>query len=150
MTESTTPRAETPLPVPEPDDVSEPFWAAAAEHRLVIQKCSDCGRHRHFPRPGCPSCGSLDFVWDEVSGRGRLYSWVVAHKPTLPAFADRLPMPVVLVELDDTDPPIRLVGGLRDAGADDLDFGIPMEVVFEDIPGDDVDMALPHWRVSST
>ncbi len=130
------------LPVPEPDEISAPFWSACSEHRLVIQRCDECGRHRHFPRPACPRCGSLEHTWEEQRGTATLYSWIVAHSPTLPAFTDRLPMAVVLVELDGTDGPIRLVGGLHDAEVSELKVGMPMQIVWDDVTDG---VALASW-----
>ena len=38
------------------------FWDGVAEHRLLIQRCAQCGTLRHPPSPMCGSCGSLE--WD--------------------------------------------------------------------------------------
>ena len=48
------------------------FWDGAAEGKLLIQRCTDCGTLRHPPAPMCGNCGSL--AWDaaESSGRGRV------------------------------------------------------------------------------
>ncbi|MCC7076466.1 MAG: OB-fold domain-containing protein [Acidimicrobiia bacterium] len=122
-------------PLPEADELSEPFWEGCREHRLCIQRCDACGHWRHYPRPSCPKCLSLDFSWTEVSGHGTLASWVVAHPPVLPYFADKVPLPVVLVELDEASH-LRLVGGLREADAATLEIGMRREVVFEDVTED--------------
>lgn len=129
-------------PLPEPDDLTRPFWEACREHRLTIQRCTACGHWRHYPRPSCPNCLSFEFAWENVSGKGTLASWVVAHPPVLPYFADKVPLPVVLVQLDEA-PHLRLVGGLRDADASALEIGMPMVVVFDDVAED---CTLPHWR----
>jgi hypothetical protein len=54
----------------------------------------------------------LDATWDVMSGRARIWSWVVAHPPLLAAYADQAPYNVVVVELDDDDPSIRLCGNV--------------------------------------
>ena len=46
-------------PLPSPSSLTEPFWKAAAEHRLVAQCCDACGRLRHYPRPMCPVCHAM-------------------------------------------------------------------------------------------
>lgn len=136
------PDPDRPLPLPDPD--TEEFWSACRRHQLRIQRCADCGALRFPPRPMCPRCRSLDSDWRTVSGRGTVYSFVVCHPPVLPAFRERVPFPVVLVELEE-DPKLRLVGNLvGDPPAQDLRIGLPVEVAFEDVTGD---VTLPQWRL---
>ena len=78
-------------PLPQPDADSAPFWEACGRHELRVQRCADCGSRRHPPRPRCPDCGSFAVEWERLSGRGEVYSWVVAHPPVLPAFQERVP-----------------------------------------------------------
>ena len=127
-------------PVPYPDDQSEEFWAACARHELVIQRCASCGRFRFPPRPMCPSCRSMESSWERAGGRGRVWSWVVAHKPVLPAFADRVPFSVVVVELEEG---VRMIGNLFQCASEDIREGMPVEVTFEDL---EEGISLPQWR----
>ena len=98
-------------PLPSVTEDSAGFWEATAAGELRIQRCSNCKRLRFPPRPMCPYCNSLEHTWDAMSGRGRVWSFVVPHPPLLPAFMELAPYNVVVVELDD-DPVIRLVGNL--------------------------------------
>ena len=87
------------VPTPTPDTL--PFWAAAArEERLVIQQCQSCGRHYFYPRDHCPYCSSGDVQWREVSGRGRLISYIINYRPLPPADPAE-PQVIALVELDE-------------------------------------------------
>src|SRR5690606_12820801 len=104
------------LPVVEGTEDAE-FWAAARRGELVIQQCLSCGALRHLPRPMCPHCRSVERGWKVMSGRGRVWSFVVAHPPLLPAYQAMAPYNVVVVELDE-DPHIRLVGNLVDRNGD--------------------------------
>ena len=90
-----------PVTRPEPpaSDLSAPYWAAAAEGRLVLQTCSACGAVRHYPRLLCDQCYSGEFDWTQASGEGRVHSWTVAHHPFHPAFAEELPYTLVTVDL---------------------------------------------------
>jgi len=132
--------AERLLPLPDVD--TAPFWAAASRGELSMQSCSVCHRLRFPPRPMCPSCGSLDALWEGVSGRGTVWSYVVCYPPVLPAFADRAPYPVVLVELAE-DPMLRMLGGISDCPPDRLCIGLPVQVWFEQL-GEG--LSLPQWR----
>lgn len=127
-------------PLPESDDASAPFWEAASRHELIVQRCASCDAFRHPPRPMCPVCTSLEHRWERASGRGRIWSWIVAHPPVLPAFADRVPYNVVVVELEEG---VRMIGNLLDAANEEIREGMEVVVDFEDA-GDGV--VLPQWR----
>jgi uncharacterized protein len=127
-------------PLPEPDDQSAPFWEAAKERRLIIQRCSDCNTYRHPPRPMCPRCLSFNQGWVTASGRATVWSWIIAHPPVLPAFADRVPYNVVVVELEEG---VRMIGNLIGVANEDITEGMPVVVDFEDA-GEGV--VLPQWR----
>jgi uncharacterized OB-fold protein len=106
-------------------DDSAVFWDAAAEHRLVAQRCAGCGVLRHPPRPMCPHCRSLDFEAAELSGRGALYSYAVLHHPQHPAFD--YPVLAALVDLDEG---IRLVSNLVGVDPGAIVIGMRLEVTF--------------------
>ena len=87
-------------PVPAPDAETAPFWDAAAEGVLKIQKCAGCGEHVFYPRLVCPHCMSEALEWVCVSGRARIHALTVVHRSTAP-FRDDLPFAVALVELEE-------------------------------------------------
>ncbi|HVN86732.1 MAG TPA: OB-fold domain-containing protein [Candidatus Binatia bacterium] len=135
------------LPDPEDDDAA-PFWQGAARGELRVQTCASCGRRRMPPRPMCPSCRSLDHDWHTLSGRGTIWSFVVAHPPLLPAYQALAPYNVITVALDE-DPSLRLVGNLvarPDGPINEIDpttirIGDRVQVVFQPVD----DMHLPQW-----
>lgn len=141
----------TPPPIlPEiGDEVAAPFWRGAYEGRLLIQACGDCGTPRFPPRHFCGQCGSARIEWRQSAGQGRIWSWVVAHGPTLPAFADKVPYPVIVVELNDM-PGIRLVGNLvnmpgaaiNSVPVETIAIDLAVTVSFERIADG---VALPMW-----
>ena len=118
-------------------DDSAVFWDAAAEHRLVAQRCVGCGSLRHPPRPMCPHCHSLEFEAAELSGRGTLYSYAVLHHPQHPAF--EYPVLAALVDLDEG---IRLLSNLVDVERD-IEIGMRLRVEF--VPATE-GKALPVFR----
>ncbi|MEO2039252.1 MAG: Zn-ribbon domain-containing OB-fold protein [Martelella sp.] len=87
-------------PVPTPDAETAPFWEAAAEGVLKIQKCAGCGEHIFYPRLVCPHCMSERLEWVCVSGRARIHALTVVHRSTAP-FRDDLPFAVAIVELEE-------------------------------------------------
>ena len=114
------------IPVTDDPDTAG-FWSAARAEKLVVQRCGDCGKMRFPPRPVC-SCGSFDMHWHEVSGNGHVWSYAIAHAPTLPAFADMVPYPFAVIELADA-PYLRMVGNLA-ASADAPINSIPQNEIF--------------------
>jgi uncharacterized OB-fold protein len=88
-------------PVPAPSAVSAPFWAATESHQLVMQRCESCNRLIWYPRFLCHHCGARSLRWEELSGQGVVYAVSVHHRPAHPAFAERVPYAVVLVDLEE-------------------------------------------------
>ena len=84
-----------------PTDLSRPFWEGAAAGRLLLQRCVQCGKLRHYPRLLCVACYSEEVAWQEASGRGAIHSWTVAHHPFHPSFAAEVPYTLVTVDLDE-------------------------------------------------
>ncbi|MBZ9742683.1 MULTISPECIES: Zn-ribbon domain-containing OB-fold protein [unclassified Mesorhizobium] len=86
-------------PAPTITALTQPFWNAAAQGRLKIQHCEDCGKAVFYPRSMCPHCWSKRLVWKEASGRGHLKSFSQVHKPGHPGWLPAAPYVVGLVEL---------------------------------------------------
>jgi uncharacterized protein len=106
------------------------FWEAAAEGRLVAQRCLGCGRIHHPPRPMCPACHSLEHDQVELSGRGRVYSYAVLHHPQNPKFA--YPLLTALVDLDEG---IRMVTNIVGLEPGEVRIGMPVRVTFAPTAG---------------
>jgi uncharacterized OB-fold protein len=115
-----------------PDPSTAPFWAAAAEHRLLCQRCADCGTRRMPPGPVCAVCQSTASAWDELSGRATLYTYTVVRHALMPEMAGHLPHVIAAVELDDA-PGIRLVSNVVEVNVEDLAIGLPLEIVWDDV-----------------
>lgn len=130
-------------PLPLPDETSAPFWAAAREGRLVIQRCSACRRWNHAPAMLCPGCGSRDLGFEDVSGKGTLFSWTVIKEAPAPGFRGRVPLIVGLIELAE-QPHLLLAANLDGRAPEDLRLGQPVAVWFEAV---DEDCTLPQFRV---
>ena len=134
------------------DDDSRPFWEAARRGELWMQRCRETGRLIFPPRATSPWAPRTPPDWTRVSGRGRIWSFVVPHPPLLPWYAERAPYNVIAVELEE-DPSVRMVGNLlatAEAGIDEVDprtieIGAQVRVVFP-LVSDEI--ALPCWILS--
>jgi uncharacterized protein len=111
---------------------TEPFWNAAKEGRLVVERCTSCGAYVFPPRGICRSCGSRSLEWVEITGRGRVYSFTVNYQRWLPDL--EVPYAIVLVEWDDY-PGVRIPGRLRGCPPEDTAIDMEVDVGFEPGPG---------------
>jgi uncharacterized OB-fold protein len=85
-----------PLPVPTPE--TKHYWEGTKQGELRLQRCEAC-RHVYFPpRPFCPKCASRKVSVIRAAGSGRLFSYVIHHRPA-PGFAP--PYAIAVVELDE-------------------------------------------------
>ncbi|MBM3671799.1 MAG: Zn-ribbon domain-containing OB-fold protein [Actinobacteria bacterium] len=131
-----------PYPRPAPIGAHDArFWSFAAQGELRIQRCADCGVHRHPPRPLCAACGSTAVEWVAASGRGEIWARTVIHPPTLPAFTERTPYCAVVVRLDEG---VFMVSTIVDRNPDDVVVAAPVELVLTEV---ERDLVLPLARV---
>ena len=115
--------------IPTPTPETAPYWAAATAERLSIQRCRACGRHYFYPRSFCPRCQSADVEWTEVSGRGRLISYVINYRP-FPCTGTGAPQVIALVELEEG---VRMLTNIVDSSGEPegLPLDAPVSVAFE-------------------
>jgi len=117
-------------PVPVPDHVTGRFWEAAKQHRLLIQRCGDCGTNQFLPQSCCRTCLSENIDWIETGGKGHVYAYTVIYRPPTLTFEDDVPYTVALVELEEG---VRLMSNIVEIEPEEVRVGMPVEVVFDDI-----------------
>jgi uncharacterized OB-fold protein len=132
-----------PAPSAAPDGLSQPYWDGTRQERLRIQKCRGCGAWQWGPEWICHRCHSFDLGWEEVSGRGRIYSYQRPHHPVHPALAGHGPYVVVLVELPEYGD-VRMVGNLLGDPKQEVRIGSAVEAVFEHHP----EFTLVQWKLA--
>ena len=123
--------ATTGIP-PAVTEETEPFWTAAKEGRLLVERCTACGAESFPPRGICRSCRARAVEFTEVTGRGEVYSLTVNHQRWLPGL--EVPYAVVLVEFPGR-PGVRVVGRLRGCPPEEAAIGMALEIGFEPGPG---------------
>jgi len=117
-------------PLPELTHLTAPFWDAARDKRLVLQRCGSCERYRFPPEVACLHCGSLAADWVPVSGFATLYTWTVAHPPLLPFFQERSPWLIAAVQLEEGP---RFITNLAGIAPEECAIGMPLQCQFEEI-----------------
>lgn len=116
-------------PQPEPGSLNAAFYARAAKGTLELQRCSACGVFRHPPRFLCAKCGSPEFRWQAVSGRGEVFSWTVTHRVLDPAWGPKA-YATLVVQLEEGP---RLLGVLRGLEPAQLRLGLPVALEIDAI-----------------
>lgn len=127
-------------PVPTPDALTAPYWKAAVDGRLLIQRCQACGAYQFYPRAHCTSCGADGPAWHEATGRGVVHTFSVVHRNGSPGFADEVPYVFAIVELEEGP---RMTANVLDVDPEDVVVGMPVEVTFTPISDE---IALPQFK----
>jgi uncharacterized protein len=128
---------DRPLPTPTPE--TEHFWEGARAGELRLQRCDDCAHVYFPPRPFCPACASRSVSVFAASGRGRLESYVISHRPHR---ALEAPYAIALVALEEGP---RMMSNIVECEQtpEALILDMPLEVVFE---AQNDDISLPLFR----
>ncbi len=117
-------------PIPQPDELTRPYWEAAFGHELKIQRCRQCNNYRHPPAAACSNCGSELFDWTKLSGKGEIYAFIIDHRLMVPGFDE--PYAVIqVVPVEAQNDEVRLTANLRNCELGDIYVGMPVEVLFE-------------------
>lgn len=120
---------------------SAPFWAAAREGRLVVQRCAACGRLQHPPGQVCARCLSEDLGAEPVSGFGHVHAFTVVERAMLPDLRALVPYVVALVDLDEG---VRMVSNVVGAEPAMVAIGARLRVAFRDLGG----LTLPVFELA--
>ena len=135
-----TPAPERPMPVPTRE--SQPYWDGLREGKLMLQHCAACGKVRHYPRPVCPNCFSMESEFKAAAPSGKLHTWTVCHHPFNFFFKAEAPYIVALVDMDAG---VRINAPLRGSAEGDLKIGQPLRLQFEPVTKD---ITLPFFTAA--
>ena len=113
---------------PPSTEVSEPFWQATRERRLIMQWCRPCERVVFYPREICPRCLGSDLDWRDSPGTGTVYAFSVHYRTGSPEMMDRTPYVVALVDLDEG---ARMMTNIVGCDPDDVGVGMGVRVTWE-------------------
>lgn len=120
--------AELVRPIPQITPELRPFFDAARQGQLAVQKCNSCGTLRFPPRRMCPDCLSNEASWTTVSGQGEVYSFIIMHRVYHPAFATQVPYVVAIVKLQEG---AKITSNLIGIDPHRVKCGMPVKAVFE-------------------
>lgn len=128
-------------PLPQPTPETQRFWDSCKSHAMELPRCRDCGRFHYYPRALCPHCWSVNLEWVPASGRGKVYSYVINHRPA-PGFQDETPYVIAVVE---TDEGVRIMSNLVGVEPDPANIAVdmPVQVEYDDVSDQ---ITLPKYR----
>ena len=134
---------EIPKPLPEITSVTQPFWDAAAQGKLIMQRCDDCRSWVWCPRPACVECGSNKLKWTQLTGRGEIFAFTVIREVVgraLRGFAKDIPYVTAWIDLEEGP---RILSNIVGCPIEKVSIGMAVEVVFEKA---DQGIFLPKFR----
>lgn len=140
MHEATLDLAALSVPPPTPTALSAPFWTAAAQGRLQLQRCTACRRFAAYPREICPHCWAQGAVWEEVSGLAHVETFTRVHQAGNAGWQAAAPYVVALVRL--VEGPVLLTQLL--VGQDVPRAGVACRVAFTKVG----EWTLPFFRLA--
>jgi uncharacterized OB-fold protein len=132
-------------PIPIPDLLSAPFWEAARARRLVVQRCQSCHYYNHPPRPFCDACLNQDLQFEQVSGRGHIYTFTIMHQRDVAGFENEAPFINLVIELVE-QPLLLMVTNVALDERDRVRVGASVKVWFEDRAED---VSIPQFRIAN-
>jgi uncharacterized OB-fold protein len=98
------------------DPDARAYWAALDDGLIMLRTCGECGRRHLPPMPSCPHCGRSGALTDRPSsGRGRVYSWVVAYYPFTDEQLGEVPFIIGAIDLEEGP---RAFGRINGVGLD--------------------------------
>ena len=115
------------------------WWERVAEDDVLpIQRCTECKKLRHPPRPMCDACGSQSYDSIDASGKATLHTYTVIHYPQVPGY--EYPLISIIVDLEEGE---RMVSTLVECKPEDVRIGMPVEMVIQE---DEDGFKLPFFK----
>ena len=94
---------------------------------------ADCGLWMMPPLHACRKCASPTH-FEEVSGAGLVYTFVVQRQAAVSGYLDNLPYVVGIIELDEQEG-LRLPGRIVDIDPQDVVCDMRVQAELEQLPG---------------
>ncbi len=126
-------------PLPLITSADKPFWEAAKRHELMTYRCLNCGAY-YSVVIDCVKCSSPRMEWVKVSGKGKIYTYVVYHQLYNPVWKENIPYNAAWVQLDEGPLILTNIVGIKN---EDLRVGLPVEVIFDDVTEE---VTLPKFK----
>jgi hypothetical protein len=97
---------ERKIQAPQPNPETEAFWKAAEAGKLMVGKCTACGKVHYYPRAICPFCFGDKTELQRASGTGTIYTYSVMRRAPVPyaiAYVTLSEGPTMMTNIVDCD-----------------------------------------------
>ncbi|MGI9325206.1 MAG: Zn-ribbon domain-containing OB-fold protein [Pseudomonadales bacterium] len=122
-----------------PGTLDRQYFEAAAQGRLLIQRCPQCDHRQFPPKLICTACAG-DPEWLEVSGAGVINTFTIVRRHGVEPFKSLAPFVLAMVDLPEG---VRLMGNVTGIDVESTQIGQQVQAYALRI---DDSMALPLWR----
>lgn len=126
-------------PLPELDGAAGEFWKGAANGKLLIQRCGNCGGYQHYARAICLKCQSESLEMVPSSGKGTIYSFTVVYRGPYEDIAT--PYTVALIRLAEG---VVILSQIADVDPAELKCDLDVQLSFQSLADG---VKLPVFRV---
>jgi uncharacterized OB-fold protein len=120
-----------PRKIPTPTELSEAFWAGAADHRLLVPRCDETGAYFFPPERLCPGTSCANWSYVESAGLGTVATYTVVHRAPSPDF--EVPYILAVVDMDEG---WTMLTHLVGCDPDSVTIGMRVGVRFQDCEDD--------------
>ncbi len=117
-------------PLPEPTETTQPFWDGLRAHKLVLQRSKNGKRAIYYPRSVSPFGPRDELTWKECSGRGTVYSFTVARRPTAPQWSDAGDYVIAIVEIEEG---AHITANIVNCDPGAVRIGMAVRAVYQDV-----------------
>jgi hypothetical protein len=98
---------------------NKPYFDAAVEGKLLIKRCTACGKPHFYPRAICPFCFSERTEWLQAKGTGTIHTYSVMRAGA--------PYVIAYVTLDEG---VTMMTNIVDCDFDQVRIGQKVKVTF--------------------
>lgn len=122
------------------------FTCPPDDPRLIGSRCRSCGEY-FFPKvkfcqnPDCPGKNNVEEVF--LSKTGKLWSYTIQYYKPPPPYKGPVPLMIGLVELPEN---LKVMGQLTQCKEEDLEIGMEMELVVEELFEDEDGNGVLTWK----
>ena len=117
-----TPYQERKIRDPALNPGDQPYFDGAAQGKLMLKKCNDCGKTHHYPRALCPHCFSDKVEWVAAKGTGEIYTYSVTRR------GGPVPYCIAYVTLDEGP---KMMTNIVNSDMDHIKIGMKVKVCFQ-------------------
>ncbi|MEM7403689.1 MAG: OB-fold domain-containing protein [Pseudomonadota bacterium] len=146
------------LTIQDVDKENEAYFRYCAAGDFRLQRGKESGLLRYPPTTACPWTRDREYDWVSVEGKGTVHSYGEVHHGIQPAFKERVPYLVLMVDLDtqkgepSAGEALRVVGNLVTPDGElappdmvrSVGIGTRVRMVFSTVTDG---FAIPQWTV---